>query len=285
MSDLLLDATLSVDYPGKPGVLRDFRLRMEPGEIYALAGQSGSGKSTFAMAVLGLLDGKRAKVRGEIWFEGANLLLRREAEMRRIRGARISLVPQSPLAALNPCMRLGSHLRESWLAHQPGRRTDWKQEALRALRMAQLPGEDAFLDRFPRELSVGMAQRFLIALAILHRPRLLIADEATSALDLITQAEILDLFRYLNRDHDVTLLLITHDLASAASCCHRIGILHQGAIVEEGSIQAVFQNPSHPYSRRLIASLPAFPDTLSVRPLSPTVCPVDGILTAEEKLS
>jgi peptide/nickel transport system ATP-binding protein len=255
----LLEATVTVDYDGKPGVLHDLALRLACGEIYALAGQSGAGKSTLALAILGLLDRRRAQVRGRILFEGCDLLSQTESALRRVRGARISMVPQSPLAALNPYLRLGRHLREAWLVHKRGQADLWKAEAFGALRRVQLPPAESLLKLYPRQLSVGMAQRFLIALAILHRPELLIADEATSALDLITQAEILRLFQQLNRTDGVGILFITHDLAAAASLCQRIGILHEGRIVEEGPVESVFRKPGHPYTQRLVRSLPGAP--------------------------
>jgi ABC-type dipeptide/oligopeptide/nickel transport system ATPase component len=257
----LLEADISVDYPGKPGVLRDFRLAVARGEIFGLAGQSGSGKSTFSLAVLGLLDeknGKDAKVSGSILFDGQDLLKCSERGLRQIRGKRISLVPQSPLASLNPRLRLGTQFEEAWTVHRLDARREWRQQAIEALEAASLPSPSDLLGRYPRELSVGMAQRVMIAMALLHRPQLMIADEATSALDLITQAEILALFRTLRDRYGVSIFFITHDLAAAGSVCDRMAVLEKGQIVECGETARVLHSPSHPYTRRLVAALPGF---------------------------
>ncbi|HEX5228613.1 MAG TPA: ATP-binding cassette domain-containing protein, partial [Bryobacteraceae bacterium] len=173
----LLEARISVDYPNKPGALRDVEFEIGEGEILGLVGESGSGKSTIALALLRLLDHKGATVRGEIHFGGRDLLAMRASEMRKIRGRDIALVLQSPLASLNPALRIGAQMAEAWRAHSSSK--DWKPRALELFERVSLPAEEAFLDRYPRQLSVGQAQRVLIAMAVLHRPRLLIADEPT----------------------------------------------------------------------------------------------------------
>src|SRR6266852_869991 len=251
MSDTLLSLRISADYSGKPGVLHDVSLEVAAGEIVGLVGRSGEGKSTMAAAILGLLALKGGTCRGEILFRGENLLQRTSREMRRLRGKEISLVPQSPLAALNPNLRLGAQLEEAWRAHARGN-VDWKS----LLESVSLPAEPAFLRQYPRSLSVGMAQRFLIGMALLHHPALLLADEPTSALDTITQSEILDLFRKLNREQGIAILYISHDLASVASLCHRVAILHHGELVECASTDQIFRDPRHEYTRKLIAAIP-----------------------------
>jgi len=254
MSDTLLSVRVWADYPGKAGVLRDVSLTVGCGEIVGLVGRSGEGKSTLATAILGLLGLKGGVCRGEIFFQGQNLVDLSSAEMRRIRGKNISLVPQSPLAALNPSLRLGAQLDEASRAHANGPR-DWAP----LLDSVSLPSARDFLRQYPRSLSVGMAQRFLIAMAIMHRPSLLLADEPTSALDTVTQAEILSLFRRLNREQGIAILYISHDLASVASLCHRVAILEQGRIVECATAEEVFSNPQHEYTRMLIAAIPRSP--------------------------
>ncbi len=257
--DALLSAHLSVQYGNKPPVLRDVQLEVQRGEILGLVGQSGSGKSTLAMAVLGLIDRKRVDAQGSIFFEGSDLLTLREAELRNLRGRKIALVLQSPLSSLNPALKIRTQLRETWRAHASGSSNDCDSTIRKALESVSLPSDDDFLRKYPAQMSVGQAQRVLIAMAVVHRPALLIADEATSALDVITQAEILKLFRELNQNSGMAILYISHDLASVAGICDRVAILHQGEIVESGSTQQVLTTPSHEYTRRLLAAMPRMP--------------------------
>ena len=255
----LLSLRLSADYPNKPNVLRDVSFEMYPGEILGLIGQSGSGKSTLALAILRLLHLRRGGQSGEIWFQGRSLMSLSEREMRALRGRELGLVLQSPLSALNPALRIGTQLEEAWRAHADGSRDAVRRAILETLSSVSLPAEAALLRRYPSQLSVGQAQRVLIAMAILHRPALLIADEPTSALDVITQAEILQLFVRLNREFRIAILYVSHDLLSVASLCHRIAILHDGEIVELDAAEQILRSPQHPYTRRLISSLPSHP--------------------------
>jgi ABC-type dipeptide/oligopeptide/nickel transport system ATPase component len=232
---------------------------VEPGEILGLVGESGSGKSTIAMAILRLLNMRGAQVSGDIHFQGRNLVSMTEREMRKVRGCEIALVPQSPLTSLNPALRIHTHLDETWIAHANGPSEVRRPQFLKLLESVSLPAEDAFLDRYPGELSVGQAQRLLIAMAILHRPALVVADEPTSALDMVTQAEILKLFSHLNNGLKMAVLYISHDLVSVSSLCHRVAILHGGAIVEFGPTEQIFRDPQHAYTRRLIEAAPKMP--------------------------
>jgi peptide/nickel transport system ATP-binding protein len=250
----LLSVCLSVDYPNKPGVLRGVDFEIREGEILGLVGESGSGKSTLALALLQLLDHKGGKVHGKVLFDGVDLVQLRPREMRRIRGREIALILQSPLASLNPVLRIGSQLAEAWRAHNPDK-NQWKQRALELFDLVSLPTEESFLDRYPRQLSVGQAQRVLIGMAILHHPRLLIADEATSALDAVTQAETLALFRKLNRELSMAMLFISHDLLAVASLCSRIAILREGRIAETGSTTELFRAPRTEDTRALLQAV------------------------------
>jgi ABC-type dipeptide/oligopeptide/nickel transport system ATPase component len=252
----ILQARISVDYPNKPGVLRDVGLEIGEGEIVGLVGESGSGKSTIALALMRLLQHKGAVIKGEIRFDGRDLLQLRPQEMRHIRGRDIALVLQSPLASLNPALRIGTQMEETWRAHISGAQSkDWKARALELFERVSLPADEAFLRRYPRQLSVGQAQRVLIAMAVLHRPRLVIADEPTSALDAVTQSEILDLFRSLNREMNMALLFISHDLLAVASLCSRIAILQRGQIIESGPTAQMFRDPRTDDTRALLEAV------------------------------
>jgi len=250
----LLYARVSADYPNRPAVLDNLELAMGRGEIVGLVGESGSGKSTLAMTLLRLLESKGGQARGELLFQGRNLLELSGREMRAVRGREIGLVLQSPLSALNPAMRIGRQILESWRAHREG-----SPDVGQLLEMVNLPGEVSFLERYPRQLSVGQAQRVLIAMAIVHRPALLLADEPTSALDVVTQAEILSLFSSLNRQMGMAVLYISHDLLSVASFCHRIAILQHGRIVESGATEEIFVHPRHAYTQALLRAIPKPP--------------------------
>jgi ABC-type dipeptide/oligopeptide/nickel transport system ATPase component len=224
-----------------------------------LVGQSGSGKSTLAMAILGLLEKKRARVDGTLRFQDCDLLQLSERELRALRGRAIALVLQSPLSSLNPALKISTQLKEAWRAHASGTPSDCETVIRTALENVSLPADNEFLRKYPSQMSVGQAQRVLIAMAVMHRPALLIADEATSALDVITQSEILALFRELNRSTGMGILYISHDLASVAGICDRIAILHQGEIVERGTTEQIFAHPQHEYTQRLMAAMPRIP--------------------------
>jgi len=257
--DLLLSAHLWLRYGKKPPVLCDLDLDIRRGEVLGLIGQSGSGKSTLALTILGLLDRKRIQVEGTVRFDGSDLLRVSEQDLRALRGRKLSLVLQSPLSSLNPALKIRTQLKEAWRAHASGPKADCNAAIRAALESVSLPSTDEFLRKYPSQMSVGQAQRVLIAMAVMHRPALLIADEATSALDVITQSEILALFRELNRTTGMAILYISHDLASVAGICDRIAILHQGQIVESGSTTQVLTNPQHEYTQRLMAALPKMP--------------------------
>jgi ABC-type glutathione transport system ATPase component len=253
--EILLSAQLSVRYAGKPAVLRDVRLEIQRGEVLGLVGQSGSGKSTLALAILGLLD-KRARVEGTIRLQESDLLQLSERDLRALRGRAIALVLQSPLSSLNPALKIRTQLKEAWRAHASGTAADCANAIRASLQSVSLPADDDFLRKHPSQMSVGQAQRVLIAMAVMHRPALLIADEATSALDVITQSEILALFRQLNRSTGMAILYISHDLASVAGICDRIAILHEGEIVECGATAQIFAHPKHAYTQQLMAAMP-----------------------------
>ena len=263
-SNVLLAANISVRYAGKPPVLRGLRLDVHSGEVLGLVGQSGSGKSTLAMAILGLLERKRVQIEGSIAFEQRDLLELREGALRELRGRKIALVLQSPLSSLNPALKIRTQLKEAWHAHASGSTSECDRAIRKALDSVSLPSTDDFLCKLPSHMSVGQAQRVLIAMAVMHRPALLIADEATSALDVITQSEILKLFRELNRGSGMAILYISHDLASVAGLCDSISILHEGEIVESGPAEAVLFHPQHEYTQRLMAAMPKIADRLTL---------------------
>jgi ABC-type dipeptide/oligopeptide/nickel transport system ATPase component len=262
--DVLLSAHLWLSYRNKPPVLRDVDLDLRRGEVLGLVGQSGSGKSTLALAILGLLDKKQIHVEGTVGFDGSDLLRVSEPDMRALRGRKLALVLQSPLSSLNPALKIRTQLKEAWRAHASGSKSECLAAIRAALESVSLPSSDEFLRKYPSQMSVGQAQRVLIAMAVMHRPALLIADEATSALDVITQSEILALFRELNRSTGMAILYISHDLASVAGICDRIAILHEGQIVESGTAHQVLTDPQHEYTRRLMAAMPRMPQPTAV---------------------
>lgn len=260
--DPVLSALLSVTY-GKRPVLRDCALEIRRGEVLGLAGSSGSGKSTLALALLKLFDSRRTQLSGHAHFNGRDLLTLKESELRGIRGREIALVLQSPAAALNPVLRISTQMREAWRAHQ---KADGTAAIAAALEAVSLPSDASFLKRYPSQISTGQGQRVLIAMAILHRPRLLIADEPTSALDAITQIEVLELLSKCNREFGCSILLISHDLGALATICDRVAVLSEGAIVECDTVDQIFRSPTHTFTRQLTGSARASLRSVDVVP-------------------
>jgi len=235
------------------------------GETLALVGESGSGKSATSLALLRLLP-PEASVGGKILFSirdeadsgaAVDLLQLPESAMRRRRGSDLAMIFQEPMTALNPVMRVGAQIAEAIRAHRPGLSAQTVNAAvLDAMREVALPEPERRVRDYPHQFSGGQRQRILIAMAVVNRPRLLIADEPTTALDVTVQAQILDLLKQLRRTHGLSILFISHDLAVVAQIADRVAVMQHGHIVEQAATADLFRNPRHPYTRRLLASAP-----------------------------
>ena len=260
MSDDLLQVNLQASYAGKP-VLHDIRFTLQRGEILGLVGTSGAGKSTLVLSLLGLLPWREGKVTGEALLEGVNLLRLSEPELRKLRGSRIAFIPQSPMTALNGAISLMTHFAEAWRAHQKGGQAVLLDRLRGLLAEVQLPTDAEFLRKRASQISVGQAQRVLIALALLHRPLLIVADEPTSALAPVTQAQIIKLLKHLNDEHGTSMLYISHDLVSVLQLCDHVSVLDMGSIVESLPVSEL-QHGRHPATLALLRSLPAPPEVL-----------------------
>ena len=250
---------LSVTYRtarGRVDAVRDVNLSVSAGETVAIVGESGSGKSTAVHAVIRLLPGAADIASGAIRFDEIDLATAPNAVLRSVRGRRIGFVPQDPTVSLNPVQRIGTQVAEVLRVHGLADRRDAAERAVQALERAGLPDAALRARQYPHELSGGMRQRVLIAIAIAADPQLIIADEPTSALDVTVQRQILDHLDELKRERGASLLLITHDLGVAADRADRIVVMSQGRIVEEGTPEQVLRAPKHPYTRRLIAAAP-----------------------------
>jgi len=230
---------------------------LEGGRILGLVGETGAGKSLTALSIMGLLRPPARVVAGRVLFEGQDLLAMPAAELNRLRGAGMAMVVQSPKSSLDPLTRLGEQLVRVQRSHNPGRsRAEAEARALATLEAVGIPDPTRRARAWPHELSGGMAQRVLIALALVNEPRLLIADEPTTGLDVTVQAQILDLFRDLVRAQGIGAIIITHDLGVVAHYCDEVAVMFAGTIVERGPTAALFGRPAHPYTRALIAATP-----------------------------
>ncbi len=233
----------------------DVSLQIEEGEIFGLVGESGCGKTTLALALMGLLP-PAATVTGEIRFRRRNLEELSDEEMRRLRGDRISMVFQDPLTSLDPSFSIGEQVAETIRAHRDVDRRNARARALKLLKEVGIPAAEHRYGDPPHRLSGGMRQRVVIATALANEPALLIADEPTTALDVTIQSQILELLRELRRRHRATIVLIAHDLGVVAQLCDRVGVMYAGQLVEVAPVEAIFRGPLHPYTQALLAALP-----------------------------
>jgi peptide/nickel transport system ATP-binding protein len=260
VTPLLSVRNLSVTFPTDIGTVHATdRVSFDvfPGETLAVVGESGSGKSVTAMSILRLIASQRGTIRsGEVVFEGRNLLELSEDEVRRVRGNRIGMIFQEPMTSLNPVYTLGSQIGESLTLHRRFSPERARREAIHLLQLVRMPAPERRVDEYPHQLSGGMRQRAMIAMALSCRPALLIADEPTTALDVTVQAQILDLLGRLQKELGMAILLITHDLGVVASVAHRALVMYAGRIVEQSDVFSLFDRPQHPYTAGLFQSLP-----------------------------
>ncbi|MGN7455239.1 ABC transporter ATP-binding protein [Paenibacillus pasadenensis] len=232
---------------------------VEEGKTLCIVGESGSGKSVTSLAIMRLIDyAGGAILEGDITFNGASLPAKDQDEMRRIRGNQIAMIFQDPMSALNPVFTVGDQIAESLRLHQNKSDKDAMKEAVELLRQVGIPSPEVRAKQYPHELSGGMCQRVVIAIALACRPQLLIADEPTTALDVTVQAQILDLLQSLQKETGMAIILITHDMGVAAEVADRIVVMYAGGIMEEGSVEEIFAKPSHPYTVGLLKSIPGF---------------------------
>jgi oligopeptide transport system ATP-binding protein len=238
-------------------VLRGVNLTLKPGEILALVGESGSGKTLTMRSLIRMLPRNAAMDADRLDFAGTDLLNMTEKSLRAIRGKDISMIFQDPMTSLNPLKRVDRHIMEVLLHHGRKDRRQVREEALGLLRRVGIPSPETRMRQYPHELSGGMRQRVLIAMALACRPKLLIADEPTTGLDVTIQAQILKLIRDLQQTDGMAVVLITHDLGVVASLCHRVAVMYGGLILETAPVDRIFDRPLHPYTRALLRSVPA----------------------------
>ena len=274
-SPILRVEDLSIGFGGKP-VVHNISFEIAAGETLGLVGESGSGKSATSLALMRLLP-PEAQLTGRALFTRADgagaasiadLLALPEAEIRRRRGSDLAMIFQEPMTALNPVMRVGSQIAEAARAHHPQlSRSEVAERVLNAMREVALPDPERRVRDYPHQFSGGQRQRILIAMALVNRPRLLIADEPTTALDVTVQAQILALLKQLRQTHGLSMLFISHDLAVVAQVADRVAVMQYGRIVEQATTAELFRNPRHPYTSKLLASAPTM-TTDRTRPLA-----------------
>jgi oligopeptide/dipeptide ABC transporter ATP-binding protein len=238
--------------------ITDLSFDVAPGEILGIVGESGCGKSTLGLALLRLLPQNGEIAAGRLRLRGRDIAALDREQLRRIRGSGIAMIFQDPLTSLNPTLTVGAQLRDALRAHGRGLARDRRGRIVAMLDQVGIPDAADRVDRYPHELSGGMRQRVMIAMALLLEPALLVADEPTSALDVTMQMQILELLRVLRRTHGTAILFISHDLGVVSEICDRALVMYAGRAVEEGDIRAIFEQPRHPYTQALLASIPSW---------------------------
>ena len=254
--------------------VEEVSFEIQKGEIVGLVGESGCGKSVTSLSIMQLLKDTPGKVtNGEVIFEGKDLLKASKAEILDIRGGRMSMIFQEPMSSLNPAMRIDRQMIEGIRLHTSLNKEQARERAAKILSQVGIPDPQRVLKNYPHQLSGGMSQRVMIAMAMSCDPQLLIADEPTTALDVTIQAQILELMKKIQKEQGTSILLITHDLGVVAEMCSRVIVMYAGKIVEEAPVGVLFGNPSHPYTQGLIASVPKLGSGVKVLPSIPGSVP------------
>jgi oligopeptide/dipeptide ABC transporter ATP-binding protein len=262
---------------GPVAAVNDIDFEIRAGETLGLVGESGSGKSVTALSIMRLVQRPGRIASGAIRFKGRDLLTLAERDMRAVRGAEISLIFQEPMTALNPVFTVGDQIAETLLVHGRATRREARAAAIELMQAVHIADAASRVRDYPHQLSGGMRQRVMIAIALACRPALVIADEPTTALDVTIQAQILELLREMKATFNLSLLLITHDLGVIAETADRVAVMYAGRIVETGPVRAIFRNPAHPYTRGLLASIPGGAAGARLRAIEGTV-PLLGAL-------
>lgn len=261
MSDIVLEIKdLSTHFftdQGEIPAVDGVTLKVKEGQVLGIVGESGCGKSVTSLSIMNLIPRPPGKiVNGEINFKGENLVYASTKRMREIRGNEIAMIFQEPMTSLDPLFTIGNQMREAIRIHEKVSKKEAQRRSIERLKTVGLPKPEAVVHEYPHQLSGGMRQRVMIAMAISCDPDLLIADEPTTALDVTIQAQILDVMRQLNEEKKMAILLITHDLGVVADMCERVVVMYAGQVVEEGTVREILKQPTHPYTKGLIRSLP-----------------------------
>jgi oligopeptide transport system ATP-binding protein len=247
--------TIFKTYAGEVKAVRDVNLTVNEGEVLAVVGESGSGKSVTMMSVLRLLA-KNASVKGTALFNGQNLVSLSDKDLRKIRGREIAMIFQDPMTGLNPTLTIGTQMRESMMYHLGLSKPEADKRAIELLRLVGVPEAERRLNQYPHEFSGGMRQRVMIAMSLSCNPRLIIADEPTTALDVTIQAQILELLKRLQKEYGTAIIMITHNLGVVAGMADRVAVMYGGRVVEQGTCDEIFHNPTHPYTIALLRAVP-----------------------------
>ena len=272
MTNLLTVNNLSINFPTEDGLVRATRnltFELKPGETLALVGESGCGKSVSSMAIMGLHNPKSTQISGQILVDSEDGLLdvitANQNELQKMRGNTISMIFQDPMTALHPYFSIADQISEAWLLHNDGTKEQAIAKAVEMLELVGIPEANKRVHDYPHQFSGGMRQRALIAMALINRPKILIADEPTTALDVTVQLQILNLLKKIQQELSMSILLITHDMGVVAEVADRINVMYAGSLVESGTVLEIFENPIHPYTIGLLNSLPRVDETHGTR--------------------
>ncbi|SFI36920.1 peptide/nickel transport system ATP-binding protein [Tindallia magadiensis] len=269
MSDSLMEVnSLTTEFKTEQGNLvavNDISFHLKQKEVLGIVGESGSGKSVTSLSILKLLPENGCITKGSVCLEGRNLLELSNKELRKVRGGEIAMIFQDPMSSLNPVMTVGEQMMEMTMLHLNHRKSEARAYAIEMIKQVGIPAAEDVFQRYPHQLSGGMSQRIIIAMALSSHPKVIIADEPTTALDVTIQAQVLDLMLKLKEKNNVGILLITHDLGVVAETCDRVLVMYCGRIVESADVNTLFQNPLHPYTRGLMASVPKIGNTQELK--------------------